>query len=590
MANPYVTIPAGPDWYQQQYYDAYLKSYMQPQQPSWWEQMLAGLTHGLGQTAPIMQKNFEAQAGLDTRLLTEQMQQQGAMDRLQYSTDAQLKKWHEIEQAKMLAEQQKQLMEGMSQHAFLKGVSTPEMMPQAPGQMDIPYHPDREDRAGYSTSAVPTGYTASVGGAEPPTYDYGQRPATTLDAMTAIQAGQFPGRDTLPTATEQPPTAYTDILTQTAQTPNAAPLTGTAATAAVPRDPIARQRSVQEVLAALGPAVVGIPDSLIKNVLEMQKAPAADKLPAELVKIAVGEIEAGRPQNAMNILAKIGQPDLLTSMTPKPETAKPEQTGLGSISTDPRLTAIALGHDTTSPLARDLAAGGKDPALVARQMLDDEQNRLLARQKAAGVAQAETLDMRQRAKEVDEARRDFSTISKTLPALEAAVAKSLEPGVMGRIKGGVKATVHEWTQAYPELEDLVTMSTVLQGAISRRVLLESGVLAQFDVSRAARLLPKASDRYEVAVAKLRVLKQFIGAAGQAWQEYEASGLSRAPRDVNAFLPPDFWNQTASIAEPQQYRVGETVTLEGKTVTVDRVNPDGSFHGVDPYGKGYTWRP
>jgi hypothetical protein len=440
MANPYVTIPAGPDWYQQQYYDAYLKSYMQPQQPSWWEQMLAGLTHGLGQTAPIMQKNFEAQAGLDTRLLTEQMQQQGAMERLQYSTDAQLKKWHEIEQAKMLAEQQQQLMKGLTQHAFLKGVSTPEMMPQAPGQMDIPYHPDREDRAGYSTSAVPTGYTASVGGAEPPTYDYGQRPATTLDAMTAIQAGQFPGRDTLPTATEQPPTAYTDILTQTAQTPNAAPLTGTAATATVPRDPIARQRSVQEVLAALGPAVVGIPDSLIKNVLEMQKAPAADKLPAELVKIAVGEIEAGRPQNAMNILAQIGQPGLLTSTTPKPKDVPAPK--------DPPMTESygqwLMANKPYASIPDYYAA-----PLAERQAAYKEYQDFVAKQQGDIAARTETTKLEVKQPAPQGALQGFTNLERTEAALGniATLAKKVDPA---RIGGGMQkvlmdvATTGQW--------------------------------------------------------------------------------------------------------------------------------------------------
>jgi hypothetical protein len=326
MANPYVTIPAGPDWYQQQYYDAYLKSYMQPQQPSWWEQMLAGLTHGLGQTAPIMQRNFEAQAGLDTRLQTETMQQQGAMDRLQWSTNAQLQKAQEMFQQQQQAALQKQLMEGMSQHAFLKGVSTPEMTPQpdlvshatlggealfpqggyepASSPQSIPYSPDRADRMG----DVGTSFTMPQA-----TLGHMLDPATGLPQPNG---GTFPAAG----AGNMAGIAATAGIPQTGP-PSASPSVVGGATLNTPQAPLARQRSVQEVLAALGPAVVGIPDSLIKNVLEMQKAPAADKLPAELVRIAVGEIEAGRPQNAMNILTKIGQPDLLTSTTPKPKDA-----------------------------------------------------------------------------------------------------------------------------------------------------------------------------------------------------------------------------------------------------------------------------
>jgi len=66
---------------------------------------------------------------------------------------------------------------------------------------------------------------------------------------------------------------------------------------------------------------------------------------------------------------------------------------------------------------------------------------------------------------------------------------------------------------YPELNELTILGETIKGAVTRRVLLEVGVMTQFDVGRATALIPKTSDNVETASAKLRVLRAFMEASG-----------------------------------------------------------------------------
>jgi hypothetical protein len=219
------------------------------------------------------------------------------------------------------------------------------------------------------------------------------------------------------------------------------------------------------------------------------------------------------------------------------------------------------------------------------------------RQKRLDTNQADLIDRRTRMQQASTGLRQLQTIKVSTDTIEKILPGILESGVAGRIKGGLRATVNDWIQNDDRLKALTTLSAATLGPIVRQISMDTGAMSVSDVDRAADAFAiKASDNMEFAIVKLRALQRFMAAATSGWNVYASTSMFTPIAEMTRQYDAISKELAAAVAQAENaksltgYRVGETATIEGKTITIDRVNPDGSIHGVDMYGKGYTWRP
>lgn len=350
-----------------------------------------------------------------------------------------------------------------------------------------------------------------VGGAEPPVFQGGM---------------------------EQPPETYASTIT-------------------TPQPPYRPQMG--NVLQGMGPSLAGlVPETTLTEYRKRQETTAPtgiDEATARALTQA-REYAPGNPTIARSIMGttRFGAQDVAAP----PAAPKEPKSLLSGQSTIGVLSAIVSARSDSDPVFSDPLAQvyGRTPAemranarAAMRSQLGYEQSVKYAEAESA----AKVGDIRERQKAADEAKRDFTVITTMLPRIEQAAGKVLMSGEM--LAKGVnvaRAKLNELGK-YPEINELTAMGEAVKGAVTRKVLLETGVLTTFDTTRAQALIPLPTDTLEQALAKTRVLRMFMEAAGTAWEEYQRSGLGLrgmpTEKGVSAFLPQDFWQQASRTAPP-----------------------------------------
>jgi hypothetical protein len=161
------------------------------------------------------------------------------------------------------------------------------------------------------------------------------------------------------------------------------------------------------------------------------------------------------------------------------------------------------------------------------KLTEDRDTRIAA---AGSMAAATAQDIKQRAQEADKAQIAFVTARTAMDAIRPLIPLALS----SRLAGLTWNQAAKFFQSDPNLNKLVSAGEGMVGAVTRAILLENGVLTQFDVTRAkTAFVPNESDGVSMAATKLQNLELFITAAETAWNKYRKGGLAQGRGLANA---------------------------------------------------------
>lgn len=459
-ANPYLTVPAGTPSQQALWLQSYYRNAALAQsyanQPTWQDYLAKGLTTGIAGGVQTYLDGVQDREKADNAYNLAFINQGGEMDRLQYAAGARSAE----AEAQRRAAMRTTFLKGQAQTALWSGVQ-----PQA--QPDVP---------DYGNPLDPGAFPAYGMKSQPPTP--GMAVGDVLQGMGPL-AG-YVGHEDIAAATKGQSDKISDI----------------------------------EKLMRMSQEAANRGDLMLAKEYARRAGYAHAQMTPD-PKVVEERTAAGARVGAAGLTSfdalPLGQRALMGKeyMPAKPTAPK-----------EPNLTEgfmdflVGKGYESIPDFLARTSPADRERLQVAYK--DDAE----ARQKRVQLAGALNIDQRQRANKADEGINQLSTISAAVEAIEPVMRQVLEPGVLGRLKGGIKTPINQVLQFDPLRTQLESMSAGMIGNIARQINREVGVMTDQDIMRAQRAFGvTGADSLEVGAIKLRALRAFAMAAEQSWEVY-----------------------------------------------------------------------